>query len=146
MANERGFSLIEMLLSVTIIGVLVGLSLPVYRSFQSSNDLDLTTQSVAEMLRRAQIYARGMKSDSQWGVRVVAGNAVLFKGASYASRDATFDETMTIAPAVSVGGLTDILFTKLTAAPSTTGNITLTDTNINDTRTITLNAKGMVSY
>lgn len=146
MSNERGFSLIEMLLSVAIISLLVGLSMPVYQSFQQRNDLDLTTQSVAEMLRRAQTYARGVKSDSPWGVRVSAGSAVLFKGTSYATRDTNFDEATTLSPALSVSGLSDIHFSKLTAIPSTTGSVTLTDNTINETRTITINAKGMVSY
>lgn len=144
--NERGFSLVEMLLSVVIISMLVGLSLPIYRSFQSRNDLDITTQSVAQMMRRAQTYAKAVKGDGQWGVRVASGSAVLFKGASYAGRDVNFDETTTIPLAVSVSGLSDILFSKFTAIPTSTGTITLTDTNINDARTISINAKGMVSY
>lgn len=148
MANEKGFSLIEMLLSVGIISVLVGLSLPIYQSFQSRNDLDLTTQSIAEMVRRAQTYARGNKGDGNWGVRIMSGSAVLFKGPDYVSRDPNLDEMTVIPSALTPGGLkdTDILFSKLTGTPSPTGSITLTNTNINDTRTITLNAKGMVSY
>jgi prepilin-type N-terminal cleavage/methylation domain-containing protein len=146
MASERGFSLVEMLLSVVIISLLVGLSLPIYRSFTSRNDLDLTTQNVAQMLRRAQTYARGVKGDSQWGVRVSSGSAVLFKGSSYTARDANFDETTAIQAPIAVSGLSDIVFTKLAAVPSATGTIVLSDANINDTRTVIINAEGMVSY
>lgn len=146
MRSEGGFSLVEMLLSIVIISMLVGLSLPVYQSFQSRNNLDLTTQTVSEMLRRAQTYARGAKADGQWGVRIVAGSAVLYKGASYASRDPSQDETVIIPAPLTVGGLGEINFSKLAAIPNTTGNITLTDANINETRTVTLNGKGMVSY
>lgn len=145
MRAEHGFTLIEMLLSVMIIGMLVSLSLPIYQSFQARNDLDVTTESVANMLRRAQTYARGVQDDSVWSVRIQNGSAVLYKGATYASRDTTYDETTTIPSTFAVAGLSDITFSKLLAVPSTTGNVTLTGTT-NDTRTVTINAEGMVSY
>lgn len=142
--NIAGFSLIEVLLSVAIIGTLAGLSLPVYASFQSRNDLDLTTQSVADALRRAQVYARGVSGDSQWGVAFQSSSVTLFKGSSFATRDTAYDEVISL-PGISTSGLTEVLFSKLSAVPSTTGSIALT-TNTNEVRTITINAKGMVSY
>jgi prepilin-type N-terminal cleavage/methylation domain-containing protein len=141
----RGFTLIEMMLSVSIIAMLSALSLPVYASFQARNDLDIATQSIAESLRRAQVYSRGMQNDSQWGVEVQSTAATLFKGGVFASRDATYDEATTIPTTITVGGVSEILFTKLTGMPATTGNITLSNAN-GDTRTVTINAKGMVSY
>lgn len=144
-ANIRGFSLIELLLSVAIIGILTGLSAPLYASFQNRNDLDLTAQSISEMLRRAQIYARGVSGDSQWGVQIQTSSATLFKGATYAGRDAAYDEVTAIPASMTPSGLASVTFSKLDAAPSATGSITLTS-NVNDTRTVTINAKGMVAY
>jgi prepilin-type N-terminal cleavage/methylation domain-containing protein len=145
--DERGFTLLEMLLSVGLIAALAGMSLPIFASFNNRNDLDIETQSVAGMLRRAETYARTMNGDSSWGVKVQSGSAVLFKGATYATRDTTADETDAIPATVAVGGTaTEVVFAKFTAAPNTSGTITLTHTAINDVRTITLNAKGMVDY
>lgn len=143
--RDNGFTLIEILLSVGIISLLVGASLPVYVSFQTRNDLEVTTQSVVSMLRRAQTYARAGNGDSQWGVAVQAGSATLFKGAAFTSRDTAYDEIAIISSATSVSGLGEIVFAKLSAAPSTTGSITLSATT-NDTRMITINGKGMVNY
>lgn len=145
--NQRGFSLIEMLLSVTIISMLVGLSLPIYQSYQTRNDLVVTTEGIASMLRRAQTYAQGMNGNSQWGVHVQSGSAVLFKGTSYAApRDTAFDESLSIPTTFTISGLSDIVFSKLYALPSATGSITLTNSTNNETRTVTINGKGMVSY
>ena len=144
-AKSRGFTLVEVLLSVTIISMLVGLSLPVYKSFQDRNDLDLTTESIANSFRRAQVYAGAVNGDSQWGVEVQGSTVTLFKGATFASRDTSYDEVTTIPGNMAVSGLSEVLFSKLSATPNTTGSVTLT-ANSNDIRTITINAKGMVSY
>ena len=146
MKQTSGFTLIEVLLSVAIIGLITGMSLPVLASFNDRNDLDLTAQSIASQLRRAQTYTRGINGDSQWGVRAQNGSATLFKGSSYAARDTSYDEPTTISSSIAVTGLSDLLFAKLDGTPSATGTITLTNTNTNETRTITINAKGMVSY
>lgn len=143
--RERGFTLIEMLLSVGIIALLAGMSLPLYQSFDTRNELDITAQSLASALRRSQVYARGANDDSQWGVRIQSGAITLFKGASFAGRDATYDEVTVVSPSTAVSGMSEVLFVKLSGAPNTTGSVTLTNVN-NETRTVTINAKGMVAY
>src|SRR5689334_7494387 len=95
MMKQAGFILVELLLSIVIIGMLVGLSLPVYNTFAARNDLDIAGQQLAGVLRRAQVYARGMQNNSDWSVEVQATGATLFKGTSFASRDATYDESIT---------------------------------------------------
>lgn len=144
--KTHGFTLIEVLLSVAIISAIAGMSLPILGSFNNRNDLDITAQSIVGQLRRAQTYARGMNGDAQWGIRLQNGSATLFKGALYASRDTAYDETSPIPSSITVDGTSDITYSKLDGAPNTAGSITLTNTNNNESRTITINAKGMVSY
>jgi prepilin-type N-terminal cleavage/methylation domain-containing protein len=144
-ARIRGFSLLEMLLSVAIIGMLAGVSLPLYNSFLARNDLDIAAQQVAETLRRAQIYARGMKNDSAWSVeRPSSTTVVLFRGINYGGRDTAYDEPVSL-NGITASGLSEVQFAKLTGLPNTTGSITLT-TNVGETKTVTINAQGMVEY
>lgn len=145
MRRRAGFTLIEMLLSVTMIGMIAGISLPVYVSFQARNELATTSSAVVEMLRRAQNYARTGLNDSQWGVSIASNSATLFKGTSYASRDVAYDEILTLPGSLSASGLGEVVFAELTGVPSTTGAITLASST-NDIDVLTLNAKGMVSY
>lgn len=145
MSNTGGFTLIELLLSVAILTLLTGLSLPVYESFVRRNDLDLTAQTIASTIRRAQTYSRGVNQDSTWGMRFASPTVTLFKGASYALRDTTYDETLTIPASMMMTGTSEVVFSKLAATPSTTASISLNSTT-NDTRTITVNAGGAVEY
>ena len=135
----------EMLLSVAIISILAGMGMPIYESFVRRNDLDLTAQTVAETLRRAETYARSGNNDSGWSVEVQSNAVTLFKGASYASRNTNYDETFSVPGSITPSGLSELQFAKLTAKPNTSGNIVLSSTT-GDTRTITINDKGTVSY
>lgn len=141
----QGFTLIELLLSIAVMTILIGLSLPVYETFTRRNDIDLTTQTIAETIRRAETEARGVDEDSVWGVNFTATTATLFKGTTYASRDTNFDEVVTLPSSVTQSGLGEMTFAKMTGFPSTTGTLTLTSTT-NTTRQVTVNAKGTVDY
>jgi prepilin-type N-terminal cleavage/methylation domain-containing protein len=143
--NRDGFTLIEVLLSVSIIGMLAGISLPVYESFIRRNDLDLASQQLAATLRRAENYARSVKQDSSWSVEVQGSVVTLFQGTNFVSRNTIYDETFDIPASITPSGLSEVQFAKFTATPNTTGSITLSSTT-NSTRTVTLNAKGMVDY
>lgn len=142
---DSGFTLTEMLLSVTIIGMLAGMSIPVYESFVRRNDLDLAAQNIAATIRRAEAYARSMNGDNAWSVEVQSTTVTLFQGTNFAGRNTNLDETYSLPASVTPSGLSEVRFAKFTAAPNTTGNITLTSST-NDVRTITINAKGAVDY
>jgi prepilin-type N-terminal cleavage/methylation domain-containing protein len=141
-SSERGFTLVEMLLSMAIITLLIGLALPIYQGFQNRNDLAGTTQSVVETLRRAESYARSANADSQWGVNFQAGSVTLFSGTSYAGRNTAYDEVLSVPSTITFSYSGDVLFSKLTGFPTATLSQTLSGNG--STKVVTMNAKGMV--
>lgn len=144
--TNKGFTLLEVLLSLTAIAIIAGISIPVYESFQVRNDLDIAATTYTQSLRRAQTLAQAVDGDISWGVYIVSGNITLFRGMSYAAvRDTSFDEVFAIPSGITPSGVTEIVFTKFTGLPQTTGTLLLT-WNTNETRTITINSRGMVSY
>ena len=142
---NRGFTIIEVMLSLAIIAVLAGISTPIYQSFQVRNDLDIATVTIAQSMRRAQVLSEAVDGDTTWGVDIRSGSITLYKGVSYAGRDTTFDELFDMPTSITPSGLGGIVFAKFTGLPQTTGTITLTS-NANETRTITINSKGTVAY
>ena len=142
--HKKGFTLLELLLSVAIISLLAGLSLPVYRTLLSKNDLDIAAVTIAQSTRRAQTLSQAVDGDTTWGVKAQSGSIVIFKGTSFASRDSSFDETFSVPTGISFGGTNEIVFAKLTGLPQTTGTVSLSTES--DSRSVTINEKGMVNY
>jgi len=142
--NNNGFTLLEVLLSVSIIGMVVAVSMPVYVGMLTKNDLDVAAATVAQSIRRAAIRSQGVDGDTGWGVKVQNGASTIFKGNTFASRDTAFDETTSVSPNITVSGLSEIILTKFTGVPVATGTLTLATGH--DTATISVNAQGTVSY
>lgn len=142
--QQLGFTLLELLLSVAVIGALASLSLPVYRTLIKKNDLDVTANTAISLFRRAQILSQSVDGDSPWGVSVQNNSFILFKGSSFSSRDTTFDETADIPTTITIGSTSVTIFTKLTGFTSTTTVIDLSTEG--DTKSLSINEKGIVGF
>jgi prepilin-type N-terminal cleavage/methylation domain-containing protein len=143
--KNAGFTLLETLLSIAIIGLIAGMGVPVYQSLQVRNDLDIGVTTIAQIARRAQLLAEASDGDSNWGVYISSGVIVLFKGINYVARDATYDEIFSLPTSITSSGTSEFVYEKFTGLPQITGSVILTS-NTNETRTITINEKGTVSF
>jgi prepilin-type N-terminal cleavage/methylation domain-containing protein len=143
--NKRGFTLLEMLLSISLIAVLAGGFLPVYSAVYVKNDLELASTGLVSSLRRAQLLAQAVDGDATWGVRIAPGAITLFQGPSYAGRVVGTEEIFTISESITPAGIGEVLFSKMLGGPNPAGDITLTASN-NEVRTITITAKGTLTY
>ena len=143
MRSYSGFTLIEILLSVGVIAILSGLSLPVFRGFLVKNDLDAAEDVFVQDLRRAQVLSQAVAGDSTWGVYVQSGSITLFQGPSYSGRDPDFDEIFEISSTVVPSGVTEWVYSKFYGLPQSTGSLVLTSAD-GEAQTISVNAKGRI--
>lgn len=141
---NNGFTLLEILLCVAMIGIIAGVTAPMYNGMLTKNDLDIATTTVVQSMRRAQLLSQGMEGDSNWGVKVQSGSIVIFKGTSYAARDTTLDEVTPMPTLIAVSGTTEYVFNKMSGTPQTVGSVTLTSNS--SSKTITINAKGTTDF
>ena len=141
----KGFTLVEMALSLALLGIIFGIAAPYYQSFQVRNDLDIATNTIVQSLRRAQTLSQAGDGDMNWGVYVQVGSIIIFKGASYILRDVSYDEISNLPPSIESSGIAEVVFSKLYGIPQSTGTFTLTST-ANETRNIIINEKGMVNF
>lgn len=143
--KESGFTALEIVLSIAIMGFIVGATVTSIARFQTRNDLDLSVVSGVGALRRAEELSRAAHNDAQWGVKFATGTITIFQGSSYASRNSTFDEAIEIGPDIYASGTNEFVFTKAHAT-TTAATTTLVHNTIGESRTITVNKKGTIGY
>jgi len=143
--EKRGFTIIEMLLSIALITVITGMVIPIYQSMQVRNDLDVAVDSFVQGARRAQMLSRASDDDTSWGIYATSSIVSVFKGTSYASRDSDYDEVFSVPTSIAPSGVQEIAFAKFTGLPQAIGTTTFTS-NINEVRNIITNEKGTLTY
>jgi prepilin-type N-terminal cleavage/methylation domain-containing protein len=141
----KGFTLPEVLLSITLLSVITGITVPAYRAFLLRNELDTSTIALVHNLRRAQALARSSDGDMSWGVRVGVGSILVYKGINYISRDSLFDENTSIPTIINPSGLQEVTFSKAKGIPNATGTFIFTS-DTGEVRTILINEKGTIDY
>ena len=143
--SSYGFTLLEILLAVAIVGVVIGIGIPVYGTFKVRNDLNLASVAVAQNMRRAAVLARGSSGDSDWGLAVVDGTITVFRGDSFALRNIEEDEVTPLPGNVSASGMTEVVFSKGTGLPESIGEVVLALPD-GEVEEVSLNEKGLVTY
>lgn len=140
----RGFSLLELIIVISIFSIFAGMTTTTYYSMKSHTNLELATGSLVEAVRFAQSSAQSGKGDSKWGVKTLTDKIVIFKGNDYTSRDTAFDSTFDFSGGVIVSGLSEVVFEKITGSTLTVGTMSLAGTSEN--RNIVINEKGTINY
>ncbi len=149
MFGQKGLTIVEILIVISILGFLIAAVAPLYYSFSVSEQLNTETQELLQTLRRAQIRAISGEADLRFGVYFLSNQYILFAGNSYATRDSDFDEVYNLSPTLflswSLGGPSEVVFNKVKGTPSVVGTVTLTSVN-NKTKTLSINQVGKIDF
>ena len=143
--NKNGFTLIELILVISLIALLSGLSLSVFSRTQTKNDLNVAISSFASISRNAQIKARLSIQDDGWGVKIEQSKITLFKGNNFMSRDQSQDQITKISPNISISGINELSFAKITGLPSTSGTLVISELYGQDFN-INIANNGVINY
>jgi|SRR3989338_7157459 len=150
----RGFTLIELLIVLAIGGLMATAVGPAISRFPSGSQLDEVAGDLKQVIRLARERSVAGVAGSTHGVFLEQNTGstdryILFRGASYAARDALYDELTVIRNSVELtsaltAGATEITFTPSWGVPSVTGTITLTH-SAGGERPLRLNDLGLVT-
>jgi len=139
---SQGFSLIEMLIVISIIGIIGAVSLSTYVEIKEVYNSEQAKGIVIDLLREASLRAKVLDGDSNWGVYVRQEEVTLFRGEDYDSRDEDFDRRVDLPESVSVGGLVEVVYQKFLGMPNDSGVITFT--NNYETQQIIIHNSGLI--
>src|SRR3990167_9873510 len=81
--NKKGFTVIELLIVVTIMALLIAVVLPGFSSFRKSQILSNSSEEIRSSLSRARSETLASVSSSEYGVHFDSDQVVIFKGTIY---------------------------------------------------------------
>ena len=151
-ANLKGFTLIEVVVTISLMSVLLALglilSMDVYRgtAFRSTRQVLLSALTTARGRALSNMY------QSAHGVCYAPPNFIIFRGTSY-SATSPYNETIEGNPAViliSAGNFftctsAGVVFSQLAATTSSTGAITVRESGHTD-ETVSINSLGTIIW
>ncbi|OGI27051.1 MAG: hypothetical protein A2359_01755 [Candidatus Moranbacteria bacterium RIFOXYB1_FULL_43_19] len=143
--SQKGFTLLEIILTIALIGILTGAFFATFRNFQFGNDMDVAVSGIVQSVRRAQLLSQGVFGEDDWGVKIFEDRLVIFKGESFAGRDTSKDETLEFSAPFFVSGLSEIIFAEFSGEPRETGSVSL-EAASGASREISVGEKGSLSY
>lgn len=138
----KGFTLFEIIIVLSFIVIVAIVAIPASLNFLKQQNLNTTTSNVLATLRQARSQAVSQKNDSSFGVKFLSNSYVLFQGSSYAARTTSQDLLFTIPGTVSISGISEIVFTKRTGLPNTTGTILIMAGTAS--RSVNINQQGTI--
>jgi len=120
--NNKGISLIEILIVISIIGILSAVIFPNLSQFRDAQALKNTTLDVVSLLNKARQNTLSSLNSTNYSVHFESDRAILFVGSAYSSSNST-NEPVVYSLAVTTpssgginisGGGSDINFERLT--------------------------------
>ena len=146
---NRGITLIETLLIISIIGILAAIVLPGFARIKKVQILKSTTEEIVSVLEKARSQTLASLNSSSYGVHFETNKVIIFTGTSFVSDDVNNQIINIMLPAtisnINLNNASTFLyFNRLSGIPSTSGNITVSVPDI-PSKVINISATGSAS-
>lgn len=151
MVMARGFTMVELLLSVFILTAIVSFSTYIYLSYYVNKTLDTAGEVVHTTFSRAYLDTIGSKSDAQYGVHIASDRVVLFTGAVYnpaapENVDYSLGQGVEIANISLSGGGSEVVYQRVTGSTAQSGTFQIRSIrDSSNVRNVTIHPVGLVS-
>ena len=137
-----GFTLVEMVISLAILTLIVGMGVPTTIGFFQRQSVTAERDTLVSLLRRARTEAMTNRSESAHGLFIDTSSYIIYQGNAYDARVAMYDEVFPRGGGITVATTTDINFSALSGDASS--SVTLAVSQSTKTVTITINTEGSI--
>lgn len=134
--KNKGVSLMEMLIVISLIGLISAIVVPSFSDFRKNQVLRNTTEDIVSLLNEARSSTLASKNFNTYGVHFDTDRAVLFTGASFTDQSSNkqidFDQSVNIPVDGGInleGGGNNVIFKRMTGETSEYGTITIQQIN-----------------
>jgi prepilin-type N-terminal cleavage/methylation domain-containing protein len=148
--SSAGFTLVELLIVITISLIVLAVAVPIYGNLQGSAQINDVTSGITQAVRTARERSINRLDNSSHGVYIDIAvgddSYILYQGDSYATRDSSYDRSTPLDSVITLSTTltaNDINFSKGLGVPNNSGTITITH-DVNGSETITINSIGSV--
>lgn len=140
----KAFTLLEVLVTISLGAMLMAIPFTINSTTIYRIQVETVQSQVADAFRKAESYAKNSRLNSAWGVYIQTRTITVFKGDSYATRDAAFDDTVTFDIKISMSPtVAEVVYAKVSGQTTTSTNVTITGGP--NSKTVTYTANGNVS-
>lgn len=140
----RGFTLIEIFITISIFVIIFLAALPFYNYFSSFTMLDSIKQEVLQNIRLAQNKAQSGEDNSDFGVKFETNQYILYQGSDFIGRQEGQDSVFTLPSNIQITNPPEVNFFVKTGLPKSSVVITILNTSNNKSETITINSNGLI--
>lgn len=149
---QHGFTLVELLITLAVMGIISVFSFPFFRSYAAQQQFDSVNDELSASLHRTQGKAMSGENGSPWGIHWGSGQYTIFSGTNYNERDPQFDIPVSYSSSVTIdtsaiSGMNpypqDLLFQQLSGEILTPGTLRLSSKS-DDSESYLLQSSGQI--
>lgn len=113
--HKKAFTIVELILVITLITILFAISTPFFIVLNNRNDVNLTYNYLESSIQRSNQLAKSQYMNENWGLYIDNTNnkLIIYKGESYLTRDISQDEEILLPDGVLFQSDQDINFEQL---------------------------------
>lgn len=139
----------EVLVVLGVITLIVGIVFSSFSSFQKSKSVTSDAETVVEVLRQARNETLASKNSNAYGVYFETNSMTIFVGPTYSTGNSTnrviaLPSNNTNLTTSIFGGVSYVLFQKISGETNQSGTITVSSTGATNTKTVTIYKTGVV--
>ncbi len=130
-SSHRAFTILEILITLAIALILLGVSVTTLLNYRTSRELDTITDTIASKLEEARSNAMSGKNGTNFGLAFSTSTYIYWSGSSYfqgAVENTIYPISSNLSITSTISG-TDhaVMFARITGLPNVTGTTTITN-------------------